>query len=135
YALTDGVLGTTSYNDGRWQGYEAVDLDATIDLGRAVDIRSVATHFLADPHSWIFGPKLVRYETSLDGKTFSPLGERAYPPPEPSDTTHIIEFRRSCSPVQARYVRVCAENLGTCPAWHPGRGGKAWLFVDEIVVE
>jgi hypothetical protein len=37
--------------------------------------------------------------------------------------------------VPARYVRVRAKNVGVCPAWHPGAGGKAWIFVDEIIVE
>jgi hypothetical protein len=35
----------------------------------------------------------------------------------------------------ARYVKIFAKNIGRCPAWHPGAGGKAWLFTDEIVVE
>jgi hypothetical protein len=36
---------------------------------------------------------------------------------------------------EARFVRIKARNVGICPDWHPGAGGKAWLFVDEIVVE
>jgi hypothetical protein len=34
-----------------------------------------------------------------------------------------------------RYIKVRAKNIGACPDWHPGSGGKAWLFVDEIMVE
>jgi len=77
----------------------------------------------------------VRFESSLDGKTFSPICDRAYPPPLPTEETHIIDCAQAVSPLQARYVRVYAENLGVCPPWHPGHGGKAWLFVDEIIVE
>ena len=36
--------------------------------------------------------------------------------------------------VPARFVRVRAKNIGVCPAWHPGNGGAAWIFVDEIQV-
>ena len=28
-----------------------------------------------------------------------------------------------------------AQNVKVCPKWHKGAGGKAWLFVDEIVIE
>jgi hexosaminidase len=35
---------------------------------------------------------------------------------------------------EARYVRFSARSIGTCPPWHPGAGGKAWLFVDELIV-
>jgi hypothetical protein len=24
--------------------------------------------------------------------------------------------------------------IGTCPSWPIGKGGKAWLFADEIIV-
>ena len=34
----------------------------------------------------------------------------------------------------ARFVRVLARNGGPLPAWHPGTGEKAWLFIDEIQV-
>jgi hypothetical protein len=27
-----------------------------------------------------------------------------------------------------------AKNIGVCPDWHPGKGEKAWIFVDEIIV-
>ena len=37
--------------------------------------------------------------------------------------------------VKARFVRIWAKNIGLCPAWHPVAGGKAWVFVDEVVVE
>jgi alpha-L-fucosidase len=37
--------------------------------------------------------------------------------------------------VKARYVKLVAENVGICPAWHKGAGGDAWLFVDEILMK
>jgi len=30
---------------------------------------------------------------------------------------------------------VIAKSIGTCPIGHPGAGKKAWLFVDEIIIE
>jgi hypothetical protein len=47
----------------------------------------------------------------------------------------FLELSKPVPAVKARYVRVFARNLGVCPPWHLGRAGKAWLFVDEIVVE
>lgn len=37
-------------------------------------------------------------------------------------------------PIKTRYIRVEAVNIGVCPEWHPGKGQKAWIFADEIVV-
>ena len=38
-------------------------------------------------------------------------------------------------PLPARYVRLAAHGIGACPPGHTGAGGKAWLFIDEIVVQ
>jgi hypothetical protein len=34
-----------------------------------------------------------------------------------------------------RYIRVKGVNMKTCPLWHKGAGGPAWIFSDEITVE
>ncbi len=45
------------------------------------------------------------------------------------------EFNWEGKSIPAHYIRVFAKNRGVCPHWHPGAGGKAWIFADEIVVE
>jgi hypothetical protein len=54
---------------------------------------------------------------------------------DPVDKTPIVvEYRCPAGKTPTRFVRVHAYNIGTCPAWHPGAGGWAWVFVDEIIV-
>ena len=36
--------------------------------------------------------------------------------------------------LDARYVRVRATGMRVVPEWHPAKDRKAWLFVDEILV-
>ncbi|MGQ1788237.1 hypothetical protein [Saccharicrinis sp. GN24d3] len=36
---------------------------------------------------------------------------------------------------KARYIKIKAKSVGQCPDWHPGKGGKAWLFAEEIVIK
>jgi hypothetical protein len=50
------------------------------------------------------------------------------------DTDAYIFLPTSVS-FSARFVRVKAKNIGLCPDWHMGRGDKAWLMIDEILVE
>ncbi len=47
----------------------------------------------------------------------------------------IHTFSANLQNVSARYVKVFAKNVKLCPDWHPSAGGKAWLFVDEIIIE
>jgi hexosaminidase len=37
--------------------------------------------------------------------------------------------------ISGRYIKVFAKNIKTIPNWHEGAGAKAWIFVDEVVIE
>ncbi len=134
-SLVDGVEGSLSFSDGTWLGFQKKDFVATVDLGRSTEFRSVAAEFLEDTQSWIFFPRSVEFSVSEDGMNFSSLGIRsdtAAARIRPPSSRLVSSEPRS---VRGRYVRISAQNVGVCPPWHPGAGGDAWLFVDEIVVE
>jgi len=133
--LTNSMRGSTNYGDGRWQGYEVLDLTAVVDLGEEMDISYLSTGFLQDINTWIFLPKKVSYAVSIDGQTFKTVAEVINEPPDRQANKVVKEVSVKISEQKIRYIRVIAENLEVCPDWHVGAGGKAWLFVDEIVVE
>ncbi len=68
-ALTDGVCAPDKLIpplDYRvWQGYEGVDLDVEIDLGRVESVKEISTGFLHNINDWIFQPLSVTYEVSV----------------------------------------------------------------------
>src|SRR6185312_5795964 len=74
-SLTDGLMGTTAFKDGRWLGFDGPDLNATIDLQEKKPIKTVTASFLCDPNSGIFLPPVVSVYTSTDGQQFEPAGE------------------------------------------------------------
>ena len=133
-ALLDGIIATTNYQDGSWQGFDGNDLDVEIDLGKPISAKTVICHFLSDNHSWIFLPKYVKTSVSEDGKTFTNLGENSF---SNEQTTKEKMIQAVSFPVKSkiRYIKLTATNQAVCPSWHEGAGKKAWLFVDEIVVE
>jgi hypothetical protein len=55
--------------------------------------------------------------------------------PKEDAEIRINDFSVSFEPVVARHLRVRAVNVGLCPSWHEGAGGKAWILVDEIGIE
>jgi hypothetical protein len=133
-ALIDGKWGSTKYGDGRWQGFNGYDLDAIIDLGQEIPIRSIRAGFLKDVKSWIFLPLEVVFFLSKDKETFQEVKTFTLPVPAEEGKTSLQDFYFEADLQVARYVRVKAKNVGLCPDWHPGSGGKAWLFADEIQI-
>jgi predicted alpha-1,2-mannosidase len=134
-ALIDGLRGSDDFRAGIWQGYHGVDLDAVVDLGAVQRVGRVSTGFLQDQKSWIFHPEMVEYLISSDGTGFTSVGKFAPGMPPREDGARIENVTSGTIGKRARYVRVIAKNIGACPAWHPGAGEKAWIFVDEIVIE
>ena len=43
-------------------------------------------------------------------------------------------YEKSLNNINCRFIKITAKNIKTCPDWHQGKGGKAWLFIDEICV-
>ncbi len=133
-SLTDGKLGSRDHQDSRWLGFEAANLEAVVDLGESKNVRRIAVSVLRAQVSWIFLPQSVEFAVSVDGSDWETVHraslvlEQDY-----RAATRSISTEVDAGPV--RFVRIRARNLGQCPEWHPGAGGKAWLFVDEIVME
>lgn len=134
-SLIDGKIAGEQGAD-TWLGYEGEHLSATLDLGKAETLNRVFVHCLENNVSWIFTPFAIEAYTSLDGKKFQLAGKRQMP--ANTATGEQKTYLLSCdftAPAKARYVRVVVKSLLKNPAWHPGRGQKCWIFVDEIMVE
>lgn len=134
-ALIDGVRGSDNFRDGLWQGFEGVDFESLIDLGEEKEISKIIPRFLLDSNSWIFLPNKVEILISKDDKNFSTVKTIMNNVPLKSSKIIQKDFTAEFQNTMARYIKVRAENIKKCPDWHPSAGGKAWLMIDEIVVE
>ncbi|MCD6347526.1 MAG: beta-galactosidase [Bacteroidales bacterium] len=135
FGLVDGIRGTRDYLDGKWQGFMAKDLVATIDLGELTTVHKVITGCLQDTRSWIFMPSSVQVSGSLDGEEYVLLGEDFNDIDQHAPGAIKKDFKTTFPIAAFRYIRVRAKNIGLCPDWHNGKGNAAFLFVDELVVE
>ena len=133
-ALIDHQRGSDNFRTGIWQGYHGVDLVATVDLGSKQRVNRLAGSFLQDQASWIFMPKEVEFFVSDDGKRFRSVGKvkNTVQEDEEDAVTQELGVRPRC---EARYVKMAAKNIRTCPKWHLGAGQPAWIFCDEFIIE
>ena len=133
-ALIDHLRGGDNFRTGTWQGYYGVDLIATVDLGQPKKLNRVAGSFLQEIYSWIWMPTEVEYFISDDGKSFRSVGKVKNDIPVDADGAFIQEMEVRPR-TTARYVKMVAKTIGTCPEGHVGAGQKAWIFCDELVIE
>ncbi len=133
--LIDGIRGNLNFASGEWQGYQDQDFVAVIDLQKETTIKKVGGGFLQDARPWIWMPTHIEFEISNDGENFKKVADIKTDVGVDNMTPTIKNYTQEISPVNARFVRVKAFNLGKIPAWHPGAGNDAFIFVDEIFVE
>lgn len=133
-ALSDGAIGSLSFKDGNWQGFNGTDLNLTIDLGEQKTIKTIRTHFLQDQNVWIFLPTAVEFSVSTDNIHFEVVGQQRQALRQ-DKTIEISTSKVDFSPKEVRYIRIKARSIQQCPKWHPGYGGTCWLFVDEVEAE
>lgn len=132
--LIDSIRGTVNFASGEWQGYQGQDFVAIIDLQRETEIKSFGGGFLQVARSWIWMPTRVEFEVSSDGVDFRRAAAIETDVAPEDMEPRVRDYRTEIAPVRARFVRVKATNLGKIPAWHPGAGFDAFIFVDEIFI-
>ncbi|MFV0505250.1 MAG: family 20 glycosylhydrolase [Bacteroidales bacterium] len=134
FVLVDGIKGGSDHSNGRWKGFNGDDMVATIDLGVEQALSKISVGTLQNTGAWIFHPSELVVEVSKDGENFNMLDStknKVSAMGEGRSSQELVVEKKA----KARYVRVTAKNLGTCPKGHAGEGKAAWLFVDEITVE
>jgi predicted alpha-1,2-mannosidase len=134
-ALIDGLTGTENFRTGLWQGYEGVDVDVVIDLGKSMLVESISINFLHDSKSWIFLPEQIGFSVSEEPETNEIMTNIRDSNYDALNETILISTEQMSTNKRGRYVRIFGINRKTCPPGHPGEGKPAWLFVDEITIK
>ena len=133
--LVDGFTGTSNYNDGYWQGWEADNIDVMIDLQNTEKITQISVGLLESQPSWIFLPTHIKVSFSEDGELFQNDKTVSLEDGERNGKQNRRVAMLTDLKSSGRFVRIQAINRKTCPEWHEGAGDKSWIFADEIVVE
>ncbi len=134
-SLLDGERGSTNRKDGAWLGFEGIDFEALYDFHAQTTITRVTIGCLQEQVSRIFFPGKIEIAVAGDDSVFRIAGNIDTGTPKEDAEIRSSDFSVSFDPVLARHLRVRAVNTGVCPPWHPESGKKAWILVDETVIE
>lgn len=133
--LTDLQIGSNDFKDGKWLGFSGENLEANLTFEEVITIQQVSLGVLNMPYSWIFPPTEMKVYAALNPDYFQEVGtlntDQINTRLENGHRDLLIKTKS----IQAKYLKVIARNVGICPPGHAGEGEKAWLFVDEIIVE
>lgn len=128
YGLVDGIIGSTEFDDRKWQGWFNQEVELTIDFSKVKDVQSVSVGLLADRGNQILIPQLISVMISQDGENY--LEEKQFNNPETLSKEKIRSEIIAVFNSKARFVKIKLSN-----ASNERTGEKGWTFIDEVILK
>jgi uncharacterized membrane protein len=133
-SLIDFKRGAVDGADEYYIGFEGTDMIAWLDLGNKCSLTGLSASYLVNHGSFVLAPaQLEVWAATEDGKKLNRLGVVS---------THESGLQKNAVrkvlslkfPRQSlRYIIVKIKNGGKLPSWHPSKGSRSWIFIDEII--
>lgn len=124
-SLINNKKGSLNFRDVEWAGFDSI-AKATVNFEEKKFIEGMTVGYLIDTKSWIFPPKEVTIYTSKKDSIHLNILLKSKGELKKLDFIHIPINRET----NFLTIKISAMNL---PEWHPGKGNKAWLFLDEFI--
>ncbi len=130
--LQKGEVG--NFRDGNWLAWRSRPMELLLPFGKTVELNSVTLSTLVDVGSYIMPPAYLEIWGGDSPNQLRKLGRMAPAQPKAAQPAYSRGFECKFEKSQVRYLKIVAMPLPQLPAWHPGRGDRGWLFVDEILI-
>ncbi|HAD10965.1 MAG TPA: hypothetical protein DCF33_00865 [Saprospirales bacterium] len=134
-ALQDGLGGNTDHNSKTWLGYQD-SVMIEIEFGDKTSMEQIMINTLESQNAWIFQPSSISvYGWDYLFGRWRPIGgsrpDSAERQPEVRCAMQTVNIPK---PIKTDRYRLIIRSLQEIPAWHPGKGKPAWLFIDELIL-
>ncbi|MEO6730968.1 MAG: DUF2231 domain-containing protein [Ferruginibacter sp.] len=130
--LADGEKGDQNFKSGKWMGYRGKPMQVMFYFDTVQSISSVTVSTLIDIGSFIMPPQQVEVWAGSDPSHLR-LVKKTSPEQPIKDVPDFMKgYEITFSPIKEKYLKVIVTPVGKLPAWHPGKGERGWVFVDEF---
>ncbi|HEY0677481.1 MAG TPA: DUF2231 domain-containing protein [Chitinophagaceae bacterium] len=132
--LINHELGELNFRLGNWVAFRENRMECLLVFPESVTVRNIGLNGLVDVGAYIMPPQQIEIWGGNDSRNLKLLGQLKPQQPGKAIPGLIKNFECKFKPTSVKYVKLIAHPVGKLPAWHPGKGEKAWIFVDEILV-
>jgi len=134
--LANKKIGDTDFRTNKWLAYRENDLEALFFFKKTVSVSSVSLSSIVDIGSYIMPAAEVQVWGGSDPKHLVLLKKLTPKQPEKVGAPgYRTGFNCTFEPRQVSVLKIVARPVAKLPAWHPGKGERGWVFVDEVFVE
>ncbi len=124
--LTNNKKASRQFRDSQWLGFDSI-AKATINFEKETFIKTLIIGYLIDTKSWIFPPKDITILVNKKDTIAVTLNKHLEIGMVALEDVPITINK------DVKTITVAVNNTKQLPEWHPGKGLKAWLFMDEWI--
>jgi uncharacterized membrane protein len=132
--LWDGLTGELYNRNGGWLGYRDRPLEALLYFSKPQSFSSVTVSSLADIDGYIMPPQEIEVWGGASPSSLQLLKRMQPQQPVKDKPNYPQSYEVPLPAGETTVLKVVVKPVPKLPAWHPGKGQKAWTFVDEIFV-
>jgi len=133
--LIDGKKGAPKiFTDAAWLGFKEQPFAAVFSFEKQQTISSISISYNMNVPSYIMPPTEVEVWGG-DTKDKLKLLKKIIPPQTTKEEMNVVRneaVKIEIPPSAFRYYKIMAKNITKLPSWHPGKGEKGWVFIDEV---
>lgn len=133
--LIDMKKGLTQSGDqlySNWIGFLDNPFKAAFYLSKNPEIKQITLSTAEMTGTYVFPPTKITIKGGSDPKNLKVIGTLTPEMPTAHKPNASIPHDVPIIPGKYAYIEIEAQNLQKLPLWHEGKGGKAWVFVDEV---
>jgi hypothetical protein len=135
--LIDGKGGKMNLNSTTWMGFDQDTVTVVLTLDKPRMVLRGMIHVLEHQGAWVFPPTWIETcfwdEDAKDwGVPYDQPNRMVEPDTRIAGKSLWLSFFESGK--RAQKIRIKLVSLESMPDWHPGKGKRAWIFIDEIML-
>ena len=127
--MVDQQIGSTAFDDRKWQGWFDEDVEFVLDLGEEMELNEISLRFLVDRKNQILLPKKVQFLVSTNNTAYTLL-ETFVNDETLNNDIKIVPLNKKSTSLEANYIKIIIENSS-----NERTTEKGWTFIDELIVQ
>lgn len=132
--LFDNKKGDFNFKSGKWLGFREAPLEVYLYFDTLTPVSSVTFSNLIDIGGFIMPPLQLEVWGGNNSSNLKLL--KILKPVKSSkvEPAYLKGFECAFTTQKVKVLKLVGRPVPVLPAWHPGKGDKGWLFVDEIFI-
>jgi mono/diheme cytochrome c family protein len=133
--LIDSKKGTIgNFTEASWLGFREQPFSAVFYFEKPQTISNISISYALSVQAYIMPPTEIEI---WGGENINKLKllKKIYPPQITKEEKNVVKNEAKkieFPPISAQCFKIIAKNITKLPTWHPGKGQKGWVFIDEI---